>query len=259
MHPVLFEIFGRQVATYGVAFSLSLIISSLLAFRMARKDGVNEDHFLTALLLGLLGIVFVSKGMHIALNLSEYMQNPKSIYDIRSGHIFYGGYIGSILFPWIYTRIAKVRFFPILDACATYMPLGLAIHRTFGCTMAGCCYGKPTGLPWGITYPIDAPASIQYGQVPVHPAQIYEAIIALCIFAILLVWKRYGRKVAGELITLQIFLYAIGRFVIEILRGDTARGIFGSMSTSQWVSIGMLATSAFFLFAYIIPGRKARE
>jgi len=256
MHPVLFEIFGRQIPTYGVALSSSLIICSLLTFRLAKKEGIEEEHFLACLLVALIGLIFTSRAFHIVINFSDYLADPKAILNFRTGHVFYGGYLGTIIFPWVYTRIARIKFIPIMDVCAAYMPLGLAIHRTFGCTMAGCCHGFPTDLPWGITYPAEAPASLIYGQIPVHPSQIYESLFALAMFAVLILWRKFFRKAVGELIALQIAMYAVGRFFIEYFRGDGARGFYWVMSTSQWVSVAMLAAAAILLFLVVLPGRK---
>jgi len=171
--------------------------------------------------------------------------------NLRVGHVFYGGYIGAVVMPFLYMRfIARQPYLPMLDIAATYAGLGLALHRTFGCTNAGCCHGAPTSMPWGITFPLGAPAYELYGTVAVHPTQYYEALLGVGIFVTVVYWRERHRKVLGELFVLQVALYAVGRFVIEFFRGDPARGYFGLLSTSQWISLAMLAATivaAFFL------------
>jgi phosphatidylglycerol:prolipoprotein diacylglycerol transferase len=185
-----------------------------------------------------------------------YLERPKRLLDFRTGHVFYGGYIGSITFPLIYTVLAKVRFRPILDITATYMPLALAIHRSFGCFNAGCCFGRPTDVPWAVTFPAGSLAAEVYGVVPAHPTQLYEAGAGLVMFAFLLYWRKHYYRVAGELFALQVALYAVARFVIEFYRGDVDRGGLGGLSTSQWVSVGMLGLAAIFA-AQAVRERRA--
>jgi len=255
MHPELLHIGNFTMPTYGAAYSFSVMLGITLSYLRAQKEGINEMRFLQAMFLAMLGMIFISKGMHIVTHWSYYMDHPSQMLNLRKGHIFYGGYIGAILVPGLFLKIVKEPILPIIDLPATYMPLGLAIHRSFGCLMAGCCFGKPTDLPWGIVFPPEAPASEMYGAVPVHPSQLYEALLALAIFAALLYWRKYKRKVAGELITLQVALYAVGRFVLEFWRGDVKRGFYGPLSTSQWVSVAMLAIAAA-LTVYIVRERN---
>ncbi|HPQ68564.1 MAG TPA: prolipoprotein diacylglyceryl transferase [bacterium] len=255
MHPELFHLGKFTMPTYGTAYAFSVMLGITLSYLRAQKEGVSEMRFLQAMFLAMLGMIFLSKGMHIATHWSYYMDHPSQFLNLRKGHIFYGGYIGAILVPGIFLKIVKEPILPIIDLPATYMPLCLAIHRTFGCLMAGCCFGKPTELPWGIVFPAGAPASEMYGAVPVHPSQIYESLLALAIFAALLYWRKHKRKVAGEIITLQVALYAAGRFVLEFWRGDVKRGFYGPLSTSQWVSVAMLAIAAA-LTVYIVRERK---
>jgi len=255
MHPVLLQIGDFQLPTYGVVYSFAVILGIILSYRRAWAEGIDDVKFLKACLLAIIGIVVMSKVMHIIVSWDWYMDNPKRFLRFRTGHVFYGGYIGAVLFPLIYVKLIKEPFLPMLDVCATYMPLSLAVHRSLACMNAGCCYGKPTDVPWGITFPADAPASELYGQVPVHPTQLYEAGLGLVMFAILLAYRKHWRKVPGELFALQMLMYAIGRFVIEFFRGDTARGFYGPLSTSQWISIGMLLIFAA-LVVYIARERR---
>ena len=258
MHPELFQIFGKTIPTYGAAYASAILICVLLGLRRVNKEGIKEERFLKAILIAIVGIMVMSKGFHVAISWDWYMENPKRFLNFRIGHVFYGGYIGACLFPLVYLKAIKEPYLPIVDICATYMPLGLAWHRALGCFGAGCCYGRPTELPWGVTFPKGAPASELYGLVAVHPTQFYEALMALGMFGIMLYWRKNVRKIPGELITLQVALYAVGRFAIEFVRGDIKRGFLGSLSTSQWVSIGMLV-GAGLLTAYILKKRKELE
>lgn len=255
MHPELFRIGKLVIPTYGFVFSLSLTIGILLSYRRAKVEGINQERILTAMLLGVVGIILGSKTMHIIVSWDWYIEKPVRFLNFRSGHVFYGGYIGGLLLPFIYLRFIKERYLPILDIWMTYTGLSVAIHRAFGCLNAGCCYGKPTGLPWGITFPESAAASRAYGQVPVHPTQLYESALCLFSFLFLLYWRKHHKKVAGELFAWQLGIYAVGRFIIEFYRGDVERGFYGPLSTSQWISIGALFVVGV-MVVYILRKRK---
>jgi phosphatidylglycerol:prolipoprotein diacylglycerol transferase len=115
--------------------------------------------------------------------------------------------------------------------------LGHVIGR-LGCLLAGCCYGKPTTVPWGITFTSpDAAANVGTPLgIPLHPTQLYDAGAELLILVLLLLTERRGRPFAGRTFWLYMLLYAISRFIIEFYRGDE-RGIILGLSTSQFVSV----------------------
>jgi len=256
MHPVLLQIGSLKLPTYGVVLSFSIMLGILLSMRRAKLEGIDKERFLMAVLLGVTGIVVMSKVMHIIVTWDWYMDKPRRLFDFRRGHVFYGGFIGGLGFPFIYTRIVKEHYLPIFDIWMTYTGLGLAVHRALGCLSAGCCHGRPTDLPWGIVFPATAPATKVWGSVPVHPTQLYEALLGLIIFGALLAWRKYGRKVYGELFALELVIYAIGRFIIEFYRGDAKRGVYGVLSTSQWISLGMLVLAGV-LTVYFVKRRRA--
>ena len=115
--------------------------------------------------------------------------------------------------------------------------LGHVIGR-LGCVMAGCCWGRPTGLPWGITF-TDPFASANVGTplgVALHPTQLYDAGAELAILVLLLATERKGRPFPGRTFWGYLLLYAVSRFVIELFRGDP-RGMVLGVSTSQFVSL----------------------
>jgi phosphatidylglycerol:prolipoprotein diacylglycerol transferase len=119
---------------------------------------------------------------------------------------------------------------------------GIALgHVTgrLGCLAAGCCYGRATDLPWGITF-TNPLAAANVGTplgVALHPTQLYEAAAALLILIFLLATERKGRPFPGRTFWSYMFLYALSRYVIEIYRGDPRGMIFGVLSTSQFISV----------------------
>ncbi len=257
MRPELIHIGDTLIPVYGISFAFSVILGILLCYRRAKIEKLHLEHYTKAVFWGLVGLIVMSKLLHVATSWELYADNLGGILDLRSGHAFYGGVIGGIGFPVVYIYLVRERYLPILDIWMTYTALGLAIHRMVGCLGAGCCYGAPTGLPWGITFPESAPASLHFGEVPVHPTQIYESLVFWIIFAAMLVWRARYRKVPGELFMIWLVLCAIGKFTVEIFRGDDRRGDLAGLSMAQWISIGMLVAAAG-LGSYLMARRREK-
>ena len=137
--------------------------------------------------------------------------------------------------------------------------LGHVVGR-FGCFFAGCCFGKPTTLPWAVTF-TNAFAAQNVGTpigVPLHPVQIYEAAIEAVILGFLLLTERRGRRFEGRTFWLYMLLYAISRFILEFFRGDE-RGVVGMLSTSQFISVVLAPLSIGMLVFLARRGDKTPE
>jgi phosphatidylglycerol---prolipoprotein diacylglyceryl transferase len=136
-----------------------------------------------------------------------------------------------------YIRRVKLPLWTTTDVFAPGIALGHAVGR-FGCFFAGCCWGKPTDVPWAITFH-DPFTALNTGTplgLPLHPTQLYEAGAEGLILAILLLSESRGHKYPGRTFWLYMLLYAISRFIIEFYRGDP-RGMVGPLSTSQFISV----------------------
>jgi len=147
--------------------------------------------------------------------------------------------IGALLLAAGYTWYAKMPTLPLLDTYSAALPLGHAIGR-LGCFMAGCCYGKPTRLPWGVTFtnPIAAQLVGTPVGVPLHPTQLYEAAAEIGNF-IFLIWLGKRQRFAGQIAGAYLVLYGVERGLIEIIRGDPDRTLMlhGALSLMQIVSL----------------------
>ncbi|HUR19651.1 MAG TPA: prolipoprotein diacylglyceryl transferase family protein, partial [Vicinamibacterales bacterium] len=130
--------------------------------------------------------------------------------------------------------------------------LGHVVGR-FGCLLAGCCYGRPTDVPWAITF-TDPLAAQNVGTplgIPLHPTQMYDAGAELIILAVLLFTERKGKPFAGRTFWLYLLLYGISRFIIEFYRGDPNRDtVMAGLSTSQFVSL-LLVPGSLLMLAYV--------
>jgi len=191
----------------------------------------------------------------------EYRQNPRlllSLDFLRSGGVFYGGLIGALLAGFFLMRRWKLPWWKTADACAPGIALGNFFGRQ-GCFSAGCCWGKPTTLPWGVQF---TEAGHEITGVPtgvhLHPTQLYESFTMLIVFFFLL-WLHKKKKFSGQVILVYVVVYATVRFLIEFVRDDPRGDILGlttmtGLSTSQL--IGLVAGIAA-LVALIVRWRRA--
>src|SRR5260221_11913658 len=260
MYPRLLELGPITVYTYGVLLAAAYLLGLKLAMVRAKARGLDSARVLD---LGIYIIISALIGAKLLLFITDFQtfkNDPRELLTLaRSGGVFYGGLILAVSVALWYIRRAGLPLWTTCDVFAPGIALGHVIGR-FGCLFAGCCYGKPTTLPWGITF-TDPFAAANVGTplgIPLHPTQLYEAGAELLILGLLLWTERKGRPFAGRTFWLYMLLYAISRFIIEFYRGDE-RGTVGMFSTSQFISI-LLAPLAVVMLVYlsrvITPERK---
>src|SRR5215467_12370213 len=259
MHPVLFEwrvpLLGSvgpvTIYTYGVLLAAAYLGGLQLAMIRARRRGLDQTRVLD---LGIYIIISALIGAKLLLVVTDYrsfFDNPRALLDlIRSGGVFYGGLIVAVAVALLYIRRVGLPLWTTCDVFAPGIALGHVVGR-LGCFFAGCCFGKPTNVPWAITF-TNPFAAANVGtplNVPLHPTQLYEAGAELLILVFLLATEKSGRKFAGRTFWLYMLLYAISRYIIEFYRGDE-RGTVGPFSTSQFISL-LLAPLAVWMLIYL--------
>ncbi|MEW6776424.1 MAG: prolipoprotein diacylglyceryl transferase [Bdellovibrionota bacterium] len=238
MHPILFEIFGRPVHTYGLTAATGFLLGFFYARWQARQTNQDEeqaaDLCFYAIIFGVLG----SRILYVAINWPYFSEHLLDIVRIdKGGLVFYGGPVFTAIPLWYVIWKRKLSVMAYSDIIMPATILGLGMGR-LGCLAAGCCYGRPATVPWAITYPVGSSPDEAYGGLPVHPTPLYE--FAACLFIVgVAVWWNQRKKVHGETFFLTIILYAVLRSTIEFFRGDSVRGfaIEGVLSTSQLISL----------------------
>jgi phosphatidylglycerol:prolipoprotein diacylglycerol transferase len=237
MHPILFEIGNWPVYSYGVLLAIAYLAGLQLAVVRARRAGLDGTKVMDLGIYLIIAALVGAKLMLVAVDYQYFRSQPRELFSlVRAGGVFYGGLIAAFFVGlWLIRRYA-LPLWTTADLIAPGIALGHVIGR-FGCLLAGCCYGRPTNVPWAITF-TDPVASINVGTplgIPLHPTQLYDAGAELVILVALLATERRGRPFAGRTFWLYMLLYAISRFIIEIYRGDE-RGTIAGLSTSQFVS-----------------------
>ena len=212
-------------------------------FRGARREGLDREQVASLGLWIVIGAIVGAKVLMILRSFSYYLDHPSEFWSLgtlQSGGDFYGGFIGAVVVSLIYfARHRNLSGWQVADICGPAIALGQAIGR-IGCFMAGCDYGCPTSVTWGVTFTNPAAAEIVGTPlgISVHPVQLYESFSCLALF-FFLVWLSPRKRFPGQVILAYSILYAVIRFFLEYFRGDTDRGFVfnGLFSTSQFVAL----------------------
>lgn len=213
------ELFGQtlRLTGYGVFAILGAALATYLCVRAARRSGFPEfDAFAASVLaiaFGLLG----AKLLFLLVSLPRILEDGIGPYLAHGGLVWYGGLLGGAATSFFYLRRYRLDLARFADAAAPALAVGHAFGRV-GCFMGGCCYGRPTNLPWGVRFPstpfFDGPVG-----VPLHPVQLYEALAELGLAAIAGVLA--GRIRKGGALGVWLVGYAAVRLAFELgLRGD---------------------------------------
>lgn len=242
MYPFI-NIFGHTIGTYGLCLTVAFAIAFFLALRKGRAYGLIAEDLLIvgafalffALIGGALMYIFVTYSL---AEIVAFIQGGDFSF-IGDGIVFYGGLIGGLLGAITGIRIAGCKFSVIERAVVPFLPLGYAIGR-IGCVMAGCCHGLAYDGPFALHYPNSVSGLLpEQGYFPVQPL---ESLISIGVCTFLLWYEKRVKRVTDLLFT-YLGLYAFSRFMLEMLRGDDIRGIWGVLSTSQIISIILLCVA----------------
>lgn len=248
------NIFGYEIATYGLIIFIGIFIGAIISiFYFSKFFSVKKEDIFYCILYAVIVLGIGAKLLYIITNIPFLIENYQSLdlFDtflqmLKGGFVFYGGLIGGILGVLVYSKQFKISFKELLLILLPVVPLIHGIGR-IGCLCAGCCYGMEYHGFGAITFHNSLLAP---NDVPLFPMQIVEAICNFVIFIVLLLtYKKFlgTYKTVG----LYLVLYSVVRFTLEFFRGDLIRGIYFSLSTSQWISIVLFIVGiAIFVLEY---------
>lgn len=239
--PAQFTIQG-----YGTMIALGIIAALLYARWRAGKLGVEKNKMIDLFIYVFIAAFIGGRFFYFFEKPDYYFGNPGNMLEFSgSGFVFYGSLIFAIpVMLWFF----KKNKMPVMSMLDVMAGVALLVHMfgRMGCFMAGCCHGLPTDNLLAVTFTHPTSKAEPLG-VPLHPTQLYEIFMLLVIFAVISIIR--NRKIfEGQLFLVYIMLYAIGRSVIEIFRGDEIRGFVfdGILSHSQLISIFIIAVAAYF-------------
>ncbi len=240
MYPYI-SLFGRNFGTYGLCMILGFFLAGFLAVRKGKPLGIRVEDILIIAAVALLGALSCGGLLYIFVTYSiqeiiEFIKQGEFGF-IGSGIVFYGGLIGGVLGALIGIRISKCEVHSVERAVVPFVPLGHAVGR-IGCVMAGCCHGFEYDGLFALHYP--------HAVSGLNPAQGYFPIQPLesllnCVVCVILVLLSKKERKPFDLLFSYFGMYAVERFFLEFFRGDAVRGFYFSLSSSQWISLVLLA------------------
>ncbi len=231
------------VPVYGIMYFTGIALAALVAVFICKKRELPKYDLIYSAVYSMIGAAVGAKLLFIIISLPKVLAMGYGLTDsliilMSGGFVFYGGFIGGFLGLLIYCKQFKMKFLPFIDVYATVLPLGHAIGR-IGCLFGGCCYGMEYDGPFAVEYHYSLSATTPIG-VPLLPTQLIEATGLLIIFALLLTLYLKGAKV-GTVPVVYIFCYTVMRFILEFFRSDSERGSLLGITTSQWISLALIA------------------
>ncbi|MCK6551598.1 prolipoprotein diacylglyceryl transferase [Myxococcota bacterium] len=250
-----------DIRSWGVATVTGMVACFLVQRRLGAREGLTSETIFSLWVWGGLAAIAGARALHVAVNWTDYAARPLAALAFWDGGLAYlGGALGAIVVGGLYARRRGLGL-RSFDVLVLGMALTQGIGRV-GCLLAGCCYGRETSLPWGVSFPEGSIAHYTLtvlGQLapgathtpPLHPTQLYEAAATFALGSLLFAWYRRRSPVPG-LVTCAYFAgYSLVRFVIELFRSDPERQFLARipedvplvLSTSQTIGLVLVAVA----------------
>ena len=229
------------------------LVAMLLMLALGRRAGISSVTLTSIVLAGYVAAVV---GGIVGPMVTQAVADFATTGSFRphwAGMTSFWGYLAGAAAVTIACERHRISVAHVADLAV--IPLGAAlVLARLGCFMAGCDYGEVSSLPWAVRFPAGSPAwrdHVHAGLVPadralslpVHPTELYEAMLGLAIIAIALVVRR-RRLAPGWLFAIAAASYASGRLLIETVRGDAGRGVYAGLSSGQIFSLVVLTAIA---------------
>lgn len=227
MYPYIHIILPSYMvmALIGGFFAVCFIFSRIDKYEILFTDFIKM--FLLCMIGGVVGSKVLFAITQIPWLIKHFSIENMILLILQSGFVFYGGLFGVIFTLMFLTRNDADMRKKVFEISVPAMPLFHAFGR-IGCFLAGCCYGKKLSTPIVI-------GTIEFARIPV---QIIESMAEFILFIVLFILSKKNRDI--DLLRIYLVIYAVIRFADEFLRGDKIRGIYGGVSTAQWISLIIL-------------------
>jgi phosphatidylglycerol:prolipoprotein diacylglycerol transferase len=247
VHKIAFEFGAFTVTWYGIFLASGFLAGIWTASRRALLQNIHPDVIMDLGPWLLVGAIAGARTLYVISYWKEsFAGEPlKEIFMVQHGGlVYYGGLIGASLACILFAVVRRLPLWRLADVLAPSIALGYFFGR-WGCLMNGCCYGRPTTLPWGIQFPKGANES--YPNF-VHPTQIYDSLLNLALYGFL-AWLYRRKKFDGQVFAIYLICYAVLRSFVELFRGDyTPAHYWGGLTPAQLVSIAIVLAGALLLW-----------
>ncbi|MCB9653737.1 MAG: prolipoprotein diacylglyceryl transferase [Deltaproteobacteria bacterium] len=258
------ERFTIPLRSWGLMVVIGMMVCFLVQRHYGMKTGLNSDQILSIWIYGGLAAAFGARLLHVVVNWRDYEAAPLGALTFWDGGMaFIGGALAALVFTMLYLRRRGLGL-GSLDALVLGVALSHGIGR-IGCFLAGCCYGQDTSAPIGVSFPPGSIAQFIFateGRIApdawtphLHPTQLYSVVMCFAVGFTLLWLHRRRDTVPGMVTAAYLVLYPLGRFTVELVRGDPERQFAFRYPAENPVILSTTQTVALFLipvglFAY---------
>jgi phosphatidylglycerol:prolipoprotein diacylglycerol transferase len=217
LHPEILHWGFLHVRSYGLMLAVAFLVGTWLSLREARRLGLDEDRLVNVVLLVLVGSVIGARALYVLEHVQEFRREWGSMLAVWQGGLtLYGGIVAGTVVGLTAARQMSLPMWTVADALTPAFALGTVFGR-IGCFLNGCCYGVPTTLPWGVRFPADSFAGLEFGNAPLHPSQLYFALAGLVLFGV--VWALRKRlDTPGFVFWSFLLMFALVRIPLDATR-----------------------------------------
>lgn len=243
MYPDVLSWGVLHIRSYGLMMAIAFLVGTWLALREARRLSIDEDKLTSVILVVLVSSIVGARALYVLEHVQAFRREWGSVVAVWEGGLtLYGGVVAGTIGGLLMARHLGLPMWKVADAVTPSFALGTMFGRV-GCYLNGCCYGVPTTMPWGVHFPDDSFASLEFGNAAVHPSQLYFAFAGLLLF--LVTWTLRKRfEVPGTLFWLFMLLFAMARVILDMTRAYEPEAMVATwgmvtLHESQVVSIAL--------------------
>lgn len=251
MYNELFKIGPITIYGYGLMIGIGFIVAIMVGMYRAKKRDMQMEAIIDIAIYCIIAGFLGGKLLYVIVEWKRFMEAPLSVLG-SSGFVVYGGIVIGVAVGVLYCRLKKLPVNKYFDLVMPEIAIAQGFGR-IGCFLAGCCYGAQTDSFFGITFP---EGSLAPSGVKLLPTQLIMSGGDFLIALILILYARKN-KVDGNVGAGYLILYGVGRFLIEFMRADR-RGSIGVLSTSQFISLFVVAIGIGLIVYNTLKARKAK-
>lgn len=257
MHPEIFQLGFLHVRSYGLMLAIAFLVGTWIAIKEARRLGLDEDKIVSMILVVLVSSVLGARALYVVEHIQEFRREWGTMLALWQGGLtLYGGVVAGTLGGLVAAKRMGLPIWTAADALAPSFALGTAFGRV-GCFLNGCCFGRPTMLPWGVVFPPESFAGLEFGPAAVHPSQLYFAAAGVLLFGI--AWTLRRRlSVPGTLFWTVIVLFALVRIPLDFTRAYEVEAVVAHVGAIE-VTESQFTSFALALFGTLMILRLRRR
>ena len=268
-----FTVFGFEIAYYGIAVVVGMMLGLFIMTREAKRLGEDDDKYWDMGIIMLIAGVVGARIFYVIFAWSHYKDNLLGIFNLRQGGLaIYGGILGAIVAVFIYDKIQKISFLRMLDCVVPGLLVGQIIGR-WGNFFNREVFGGYTNNIFAMQLPVSAVreqseitsqmwdnlVNISGADfIQVHPTFLYEGLWNLGIFILLWLYRK-RKRFDGEVFALYLMGYGLGRFWIEAVRTDQLLIPGTNIPVSMVISVAFIVVALGIIIKNIKNSKKSQD